>query len=307
MVVRGSVSAVRGPPATELHRPTDREPHTFREVKTIIRDHIRSNIVGYVALFVALGGGTAFAADTVFSEDIVDGQVKTNDISNSNGVRSADVRDDTAAGGGLAAVDLAPDSVAGSEIAADAVDFGELAPDSVRNFEIAAAEVRGSEIAENAVGSGEIVTAGVGSAEIATDGVGSAEIATDGVGSAEVATGAVGSQEIAANAVGGAEVATQSIGGDDLRFVIERRSQLVFVNDGTAHDGAYGIGSATVSCNADEVMLNVSLDWLNDADHNETALADEEIEYFAEEHTATVAGAFDGGDTASFQAVAACL
>ena len=139
----------------------------------MIRDHIRSNIVGYLALFVALGGGTAFAADTVFSEDIVDGQVFTNDISNSNGVRSADVRDDTAAGGGLAAVDLAPGSVAGSEIAADAVDFGELAPDSVRNFEIAAAEVRGSEIAENAVGSGEIVTAGVGSAEIATDGVGS--------------------------------------------------------------------------------------------------------------------------------------
>ena len=263
----------------------------------MIRDHIRSNIVGYLALFVALGGGTAFAANTVFSEDIVNGQVFTNDISNSNGVRSADVRDDTEPDGGLAAVDLAPGSVAGSEIAADAVDFGELAPDSVRNFEIAAAEVRGSEIAENAVGSGEIVTAGVGSAEIATD----------GVGSAEVATGAVGSQEIAANAVGGAEVATQSIGGDDLRFVIERRSQLVFVNDGTAHDGAYGIGSATVSCNADEVMLNVSLDWLNDADHNETALADEEIEYFAEEHTATVAGAFDGGDTASFQAVAACL
>jgi hypothetical protein len=46
----------------------------------MIRDHLRSNLIGYLALFVALGGSTAFAADTVFSEDIVNGQVKTNDI-----------------------------------------------------------------------------------------------------------------------------------------------------------------------------------------------------------------------------------
>jgi hypothetical protein len=46
---------------------------------------------------------------------------------------------------------------------------------------------------------------------------------------------------------------------------------------------------------------------VSDAGHNETALADEELEYFSPEQTATVAGAFDGGETASFQAVAACL
>jgi formylglycine-generating enzyme required for sulfatase activity len=48
-----------------------------------ISEHIRSNVVGYVALFVALSGGTAYAldgSDTVFSDDIVNGQVKTADI-----------------------------------------------------------------------------------------------------------------------------------------------------------------------------------------------------------------------------------
>jgi hypothetical protein len=255
----------------------------------MISNHLRSHAIAYLALFFALTG-TAVAlpgSDTVFSDDIVDGQVKTSDISNGNGVRSADVRDDTEEDGGLAAVDLAPDSVAGSEIAADAVDFTELAADSVRNFEIATAEVRGSEIAESAVGSGEIVT--------------------DGVGGAEIATGAVDSSEIAADAVGTSEIAIQSVGAEQLDFVIERRSPAVFVTDGTAHDGAYAKGTTTVSCERDELLLNVSVDWLSDAGHNETALADEELEYFSPEQTATVAGAFDGGETASFQAVAACL
>jgi hypothetical protein len=72
----------------------------------MIPDHLRSNVIGYVALFVALSG-TAMAtqsgrADTISSEDIINGQVKTNDISNSNGVRSADVRDDSEEDGGLA-------------------------------------------------------------------------------------------------------------------------------------------------------------------------------------------------------------
>src|SRR3954468_12420725 len=75
-----------------------------------IREHLRSNIVGYVALFVALTGGTAYALDgsnTVFSDDIVNGQVKGADLDSDSvgtpkiidgGVRSADVLDDTLSG-----------------------------------------------------------------------------------------------------------------------------------------------------------------------------------------------------------------
>jgi hypothetical protein len=36
--------------------------------------------VAYVALFFALGGTSAYAANTVFSSDIVDGEVKNPDI-----------------------------------------------------------------------------------------------------------------------------------------------------------------------------------------------------------------------------------
>ena len=96
----------------------------------MIRNHLRSNAigcaVGLVALFVALGGNAAAdhpgGADTISTEDIINGQVFSNDISNSNGVRSADVRDDTEDEGGLAAIDLAANSVGASEIAAEACD-----------------------------------------------------------------------------------------------------------------------------------------------------------------------------------------
>jgi hypothetical protein len=65
-------------------------------VRRGISEHIRSNVVGYVALFLVLSGGTAYALDgsnTVFSDDIVDNEVKTQDIGDRN-VRTADIGTD---------------------------------------------------------------------------------------------------------------------------------------------------------------------------------------------------------------------
>ena len=47
------------------------------------REHIRSNVIGYIALFAFAMSGTASAldgSDTVFSDDIVNGEVKSADI-----------------------------------------------------------------------------------------------------------------------------------------------------------------------------------------------------------------------------------
>jgi hypothetical protein len=78
-----------------------------------IRGHIRSNVIGYLALFVALSG-TAYAIDgplagqnTVGSEDIINGEVLTRDLANDSvntaklvneTVRSADVQNDNLTG-----------------------------------------------------------------------------------------------------------------------------------------------------------------------------------------------------------------
>ena len=97
--------------------------------------HLRAQWMGALALFLVIAGGTAYAAGTVFSTDIVDGEVKGPDIAANavgtgkianNQVFSEDVRDDTLTNGGLKASDLSPDSVGASEIAPDSVGDSEL-------------------------------------------------------------------------------------------------------------------------------------------------------------------------------------
>lgn len=72
-----------------------------------ITEHVRSNFVAYLALFVALGG-TAYAADKIGSGDIKkgavksrqigDGKVQSKDIANKKGVKSVDVADGSLSG-----------------------------------------------------------------------------------------------------------------------------------------------------------------------------------------------------------------
>jgi hypothetical protein len=84
-------------------------------------------IVGIVAAafvagsFVASPELRAYAANTVFSADIVDGQVMTVDLAN-NAVTAAKVKD-----GEIKAPEIATNAVGASEIATDAVGAAELA------------------------------------------------------------------------------------------------------------------------------------------------------------------------------------
>ncbi len=80
-----------------------------------ILGHLRAQWMGALALFLVLTGGIAYAANTIASSDIINGEVKTADIGNDQ-VRSVDVRDDTLANGGLGSADIAPDSLQGADI-----------------------------------------------------------------------------------------------------------------------------------------------------------------------------------------------
>jgi hypothetical protein len=53
-----------------------------------------ANVVATLALIIAVGGTTAYAANTINSTDIVDGQVKSVDVGD-NEVKSADVKDES--------------------------------------------------------------------------------------------------------------------------------------------------------------------------------------------------------------------
>jgi hypothetical protein len=60
-----------------------------------------ANVCSFLALIIALGTGSAYAANTVFSSDIVDGQVKTPDLA-SNVVRTGKVANQNLTGADIA-------------------------------------------------------------------------------------------------------------------------------------------------------------------------------------------------------------
>jgi len=103
---------------------------------------VRAQWAGLLALFLVIAGGTAYAANTISSSDIINGEVKTADISDTDGVRSADVRNDTLSGGGLTDADLRNGSVGNTEIA----DGG------VRSPEVQSESLTGGDVAESTLG-----------------------------------------------------------------------------------------------------------------------------------------------------------
>ena len=81
-----------------------------------IRQHLRSNVVGYIALFCFAMGGTAYAthpggANTISTGDIQDGQVQNADLGPSA------VTTDRVANSTLTGSDVATSGLLGSDIA----------------------------------------------------------------------------------------------------------------------------------------------------------------------------------------------
>jgi hypothetical protein len=96
-----------------------------------------ANVVSTLCLVLIVGGGVAYAANTVFSADIVDGEVKGPDIA-ANAVGSGKIADrqvknadlsigasssNTIADGGIQGVDVKSDTLTGDDIDQLSLDF----------------------------------------------------------------------------------------------------------------------------------------------------------------------------------------
>jgi hypothetical protein len=131
-----------------------------------IRHHIRSNVIGYLALFVALGG-TAYAthpggANTISSGDIIDGQVMNPDIG-ANAVGTGKIIDDT-----IRSADIGTDAVNSAEITSGAVRTAEIQNGQVLSADVANNSLTGADVADtDSLGSPEI--GGLGGGDV-TDG-----------------------------------------------------------------------------------------------------------------------------------------
>lgn len=162
-----------------------------------MRNHLRSNVVGYVAVFIALSG-TTYAIDgplagrnTVGSADIIDLEVQQRDIA-ANAIGTGKVSDES-----LEAGDIGAGQIGTSEVANDT----------------SSQALTGLDVALNSLGAGDIGQDAVRTSEIGSDAVGSSEIAQDAVGASEIRTDAVGSSEIGPASVGVAELKYAPAGG----------------------------------------------------------------------------------------------
>jgi hypothetical protein len=118
-----------------------------------IRDHIRSNVIGYLALFIALSG-TAYAVDgplpgqdQVGSADIINDDVQSVDIGNGS-IATGDIRADAVVGGKIlngtvTGADVNEGTVNGSGDVSGTLSDLELGPGTVGRSELASGAPQG--------------------------------------------------------------------------------------------------------------------------------------------------------------------
>jgi hypothetical protein len=109
-----------------------------------------ANVCSFLALLIALGTGSAYAANTIFSKDIVNGEVKKADIA-TRAVTSAKVRD-----GGVQTIDIADDAISGGKIMDGAVSGAGLADNAVTGVKVAGNSLTTADLAGADVNGGGI-------------------------------------------------------------------------------------------------------------------------------------------------------
>jgi hypothetical protein len=100
-----------------------------------IRTLVRQQWAGLIALFLVLSGGSAYALDgsnTVFSDDIVDAEVKEADIGQ-GAVASGELKNDS-----ILAGDVAPNSLTSARIADGSLNGTDVANDSLTGTDVKA-------------------------------------------------------------------------------------------------------------------------------------------------------------------------
>jgi hypothetical protein len=130
-------------------------------VHQLLRALTFSNVCSFLALTVALATGTAYAAGTIGSGDIIDKSIRSVDIKNGQ-VTSKDIHNLT-----VKANDLGGDAVDGTKVADGTLTAADLGVGSVASGEIADDAVNGSKVAAGAISSDEIANGSITSLDLA--------------------------------------------------------------------------------------------------------------------------------------------
>ena len=144
-------------------------------------------VIGCVA---ALGGSTAYAANTVFSEDIANGEVFSVDIAD-NRVASNDVRNDD-----LRSIDILDESLAGADIADSSLTGSDVASSSLTGIDVSNGSLTGSDILDESLGTTEIADGGLNTSDLAISSITGSRIAASAVTTSDIANRTVNMDDI---------------------------------------------------------------------------------------------------------------
>ena len=173
-----------------------------------MRKHLTyANVMATLAVAFTLGGGVAYAANTVFSEDIVDGEVKAADIAN-NAVRSTKIGN-----GQVLNQDLGADAVNSASVFDNSLTSEDLGSGSVGEAEILTDAVGATEIADGSIDGGEIIDESMSSDDLAPDSVHTSELGDDAVGTANVVGNSLTTADIANNSLTTADIKGTDVNG----------------------------------------------------------------------------------------------
>jgi hypothetical protein len=115
-----------------------------------IRNHIRANVVGYIAVFLALSGTAAATHpggdNTIDSGDIINGQVTTPDVAD-DAVTAAKIRN-----GHVGNADLASTAVTGGKVEDGTLGGSDVIDGSLSGGDLASNTVTGDDISESSLG-----------------------------------------------------------------------------------------------------------------------------------------------------------
>ena len=217
-----------------------------------IREHLRSNVVGYVAIFLFAIGGTAYAthpggANTISSGDIINGEVQTLDIATSA------VTAGRLASNSVNGAKVTPDSLSGADVANND-SLGSAEVGGLTGGDITDGSLTGDDVADtDSLGPAEVGE--LGDAELGPNSVSFDEIAPGTFFSGDIANQGFGDYEIANNAVQTNEISDGAVGAPDLAPIVTRTSSVTVPNAGSAF--------VTASCEADELLISGGSDWVH--------------------------------------------